>query len=97
MMIDDGTLESILYLSRFKVGEGEKEKFKAQVNDVIDYFNLLEKIDTSQIDPDSGALMDPEDLRPDEVQEGLSVERLKSFAVQFRDGYFSVPRIFEEY
>lgn len=94
-MIDDKAMESILYLSRLEVGEKDKEHFRSQVDDVISYFNILQKIDTSRVDPDLGAAADMEELREDRRQEGIALQQLKGFAVQFSSGYFSVPRILD--
>lgn len=96
VMIDEKTLESILSLSRFEVGEAEKERFRSQVADILYYFDLLAKIDTARVDQDLGTVVDSEDLRRDQVREGLSGKQLRSFAVKFREGHFAVPRILDE-
>ncbi len=92
-MIDDRVLESILFMSKLELNEEEREEFKKQVGEIIAYFDILKEIDTSSVKKQLDIGVDVEDLRIDEKKEMFSVVTLKSFAVNFLDGYFSVPRI----
>lgn len=95
-MVDDETLDKILYLSRLAVEGDERAQLARQMGTIIDYFAILSKYDTSSVAADLGAAVPGEALRADEAREGLRPHEVKSFAVQFLDGYFSVPRILEE-
>ena len=96
-MIDDKTLESILYLSRLDVGESEKENFRKQVGGILEYFDLLKNYDTSGVDVDLGNAVDEEQLRPDEPGRSYTEEELEKFAIHFVDNYFSTPRILDDF
>jgi aspartyl-tRNA(Asn)/glutamyl-tRNA(Gln) amidotransferase subunit C len=96
-MIDNKTLESILYLSRLKVTDEEKEHFRSQIGSILDYFNLLNNYDTEGIDPDIGEAVQVGDLRDDVPERGFSPGEVESFAVQFTDHYFTVPKILDDF
>ncbi len=92
-MIDDRVLESILFMSKLELSKDEKEEFRKQVAEIIAYFDVLKEIDTSSVKKQLDMGIDVDELRADEKREMFSVVTLKSFAVNFLDGYFSVPRI----
>jgi aspartyl-tRNA(Asn)/glutamyl-tRNA(Gln) amidotransferase subunit C len=94
-MIDDTTLASILFLSRLDVSDKEKEHFKKQVGEILDYFNLLQHYNTEGIDPDLGKTVTVEQLREDKVRPGFLPKEITSFSIHFSNGYFTVPRIIE--
>ena len=95
-MINDKDLNSILYMSRLDVSESEKEKFRKQIGDILSYFDILTGINTEDIDNSVNESIEIEDLRTDEVRESFSPSILKTFAADFLDGYFSVPRILND-
>jgi aspartyl-tRNA(Asn)/glutamyl-tRNA(Gln) amidotransferase subunit C len=96
-MLDDKTLQTILYLSKLDVSDGEKEYFRTQIGKILDYFNLLNNYDTEGIDPDLGEAVQPGDIRADVPEKGLSPEEIDTFAVQFTDHYFTVPKILDDF
>ncbi|MBN2738916.1 MAG: Asp-tRNA(Asn)/Glu-tRNA(Gln) amidotransferase subunit GatC [Spirochaetales bacterium] len=96
-MIDDKTLEMVLYLSRLEVSDQQKLNFKNQIGDILNYFDLLKNYDTSDVNPDLGTEVSEQDLRPDQIQKGFSDDDVKSFAIHFEEGHFQVPRILEDF
>jgi len=89
-MIDDKTLDSILYLSRLSVSEEEKDHFRTQVDDILDY-------NTEGINPDLGEGIGVKDLREDTPVNGFTVNDIKTFAIHFTDNYFTVPKILDDF
>jgi aspartyl-tRNA(Asn)/glutamyl-tRNA(Gln) amidotransferase subunit C len=96
-MIDDKTLESILYLSRLKVSDEEKEHFRSQIGSILDYFNLLNNYNTEGIDPDLGEAVQVGELREDVPEKGFSSGDLNTFVIHFSDHYFTVPKILDDF
>jgi len=96
-MIDDKTLDSILYLSRLSVSEEEKDHFRTQVDDILDYFTLLNSYNTEGINPDLGEGIGVKDLREDTPVNGFTVNDIKTFAIHFTDNYFTVPKILDDF
>jgi aspartyl-tRNA(Asn)/glutamyl-tRNA(Gln) amidotransferase subunit C len=44
-------IEHLAKLSLINLSEEEKEKFSEQLNDILDYFQKLDELDTSNIEP----------------------------------------------
>ena len=95
-MIADREMESLLALSRLRLEPGERQSLSDQLQEIIAYFELLRGYDTSAVDIDLGATVDPDALRADDVQHGLDDPAIGSFAVERNDGYFVVPRILDQ-
>jgi aspartyl/glutamyl-tRNA(Asn/Gln) amidotransferase C subunit len=95
--MDDKTLDAILRLGRIDVSPEEKAAFKSQVAGILEYFGLLKEFDTGGIDPDLGDQAAPDSLRRDAADPGLSREEIEACAVEFRDGFFTVPGILEDF
>jgi len=96
-MIDKNTLNSILYLSRLDVNETDKEHFQNQIGSILNYFDLLKNYDTSNINVDIGKSVNPEDLREDIIGKSFSEDEIEKFAIHFTDGFFSTPRILDDF
>ena len=92
-MIDEKTLDSILFLSRFSVDGAERKEFASQVDSVLDYFKILERFSPGPAGVSAEGARDVSSLRKDVKEAGLSTPEVKSFATNFLDGYFAVPRI----
>jgi aspartyl-tRNA(Asn)/glutamyl-tRNA(Gln) amidotransferase subunit C len=50
-MISKDKVEHIVKLARFALKEKEKEKSQKELSAILEYFKLLEQIDTSEISP----------------------------------------------
>ena len=48
----------IAKLSKFKISEEEIERFRKQLSEVIDYFEVLKKVNTDHIEPRTHAFDD---------------------------------------
>ena len=92
-MIDKDTMKSLQTLSRLKLGAEEEENLSSQLEQILEYFELLSGYDT--VDTDLQAALDPGDLREDTKVESFNREELESFTVELRDGHLVVPRILD--
>jgi aspartyl-tRNA(Asn)/glutamyl-tRNA(Gln) amidotransferase subunit C len=92
-MIDSETMSNLQALSRLKLTPDEARNLAGQLEDIIEYFELLSAYETDGVDTDLGIEVPPAGLRKD--LKGHSVDRatIESFAVDFDDGFFVVPRI----
>ena len=92
-MIDDKTMRNLQDLSRLRLGPEEEAKLAGQLDDILDYFEMLSRYDTSGVDADLGTAVLPGDLRKDEAGTSVGREKIESFAVEFDEDHFVVPRI----
>ena len=74
MKVSAEDVKHIAQLSRLTVPESEMELFTEQFNQILNYADILEKLDTTGIEPTPYVLPVSNVLREDEVKEGLSHE-----------------------
>lgn len=95
MKVSAEDVKHIAQLSRLTVPASEMEVFTEQFNQILNYADILEKIDTVGIEPTPYVLPVSNVLREDVVKEGVSHEEaLKNAPTVHNDG-FKVPRVIE--
>jgi|YNPNPStandDraft_1061719.scaffolds.fasta_scaffold69765_2 aspartyl-tRNA(Asn)/glutamyl-tRNA(Gln) amidotransferase subunit C len=94
--IDAATVRHMAFLVRVGIRDEEAEAFSPQLSAIIDYFNLLNEVDTSQVPPATQLPGLRNILRPDEV--APSMARADFLAnVPCREGKFvRVPAVLSE-
>ena len=92
-MIDNETMSNLQALSRLKLTPDEARNIAGQLEDIIEYFELLSAYETDGVDADLGVEVPPADLRQDIKGDSIDRATIESFAVDFDDGFFVVPRI----
>ena len=95
MAIDRDTVKHVAMLARLAMSEQELGRFTKQLNDILDYIDKLNELDTSAVEPMSHALALKNVFRPDEPGRPLSQDRALGNAPERGQGFFRVPRIIE--
>ena len=95
-------VEHIAALARLQLSESEKERFRQQLEAILDYAARLQALDTQGIPPTASVLSGAASvlpgrsaLRPDEPRPGLDLEALLRNAPQVEAGQFRVPPVLE--
>lgn len=88
-------VEHIAALARLELSEEEKERYRAQLSDILEYAARLQALDTSGIPPTSSVLPPRSVLRPDEPRPGLPIEQILGGAPQSEARLFRVPPVME--
>ena len=88
-------VEDVALLSRLEVPEDQMDRVTGQLNSILEYVNLLAKVNTDGVEPTAHVLPLKNVLRADEVRPSLSRELALSNAPDAEDGYFKVPKIME--
>jgi len=83
-------LEYIAKLARINLSESEKTTFLPQLESVIEYFDILNKVDTSNIEPTFRVNDQSNVFHSDEIKESLPVDLALSTATRTKDNYFVV-------
>ena len=91
--IDTKKVEQIATLVRLGISEEEAKKFSGQFSSIIDYFNMLNEVDTSNVPPASDIANAENVLREDLVQPSMSREEFLKNAPQSERGYVKVPTV----
>ncbi|MBC7235796.1 MAG: Asp-tRNA(Asn)/Glu-tRNA(Gln) amidotransferase subunit GatC [Chloroflexi bacterium] len=85
----------IAELARLALDEQETELFAEQLSTILDYFEMLNRLDTKDVPPTAYAVDMQNVTRPDVVCPSLSREQALANAPRQKDGFFQVKRILE--
>jgi len=85
----------VAHLARLDIDENEKETFTSQLNDILQYMEILNGVDTEGVRPMTHAISQSNVFREDEERESIGVERALANAPDGEMGFFGVPRIIE--
>ena len=94
--IDENTLDALLHLSRLSPESTNMEVLKGQVDQIVEYFDILSQYDDSQNPYDAYPSTVATELRDDEIVKGLEIPDVKKMTSEFMDGYFRVPKVLGE-
>lgn len=82
-------------LARLALTEEEVERLAKQLGDIIDYAELLNELDTDNVEPTTHVLDIKNVLRKDEPKRWITQEEALKNAPDVQDGQFRVPAILE--
>lgn len=94
-MITRKDVEHVALLSRLELTDSEVEKFTGQLNAILGYIDMLNRLDTDGVEPTAHVLPLKNVMRADEVRPSLPRELALANAPEQEDGYFKVPKILE--
>jgi len=84
-------LDHIAKLARINLTESEKTIFLPQLESVLKYLDILNKVNTDNIEPTFRVNDQKNILRSDEPVESFDQKTALSSAPKTKDGYFVVP------
>lgn len=83
-------LEHIAHLARISLTDEEKNTFLPQVESVLESFDVLNRVDTTNIEPTYRVNEQSNVFHADEIRPSLSQPEALSTAAKTKDGYFVV-------
>ena len=86
-------VEHIAKLAKLEFTEEEKEKFTHQLNQILEYVEQMNKLDTSQVEPLSHVIELSNVFRTDEVKQSIPTEEALKNAPSKTDQFFKVPKV----
>lgn len=89
-------VKHVAKLANFPLTEGETEKFRQQLSEILEYAEILKKVKTEDVKPSSQGVNLENAFREDKAEPSLSPEEVLSGAKDKQDGMFKVKAIFEE-
>ena len=96
MKLSHETVRWIAELAKLEVTDDEVERYAGQLSNILEHFERLQTLDTSQIEPTASVLPLTNVTRPDEVRPGLTAAEALSGAPESESQRFTVPRILDE-
>ena len=89
-------VERIAKLAHLDLADEEKKKFAAQLDEILEYAERIESLDTEGVEPTSHALLRGDAFREDEERSSLSradVLELSPGEKNESDGLIRVPKV----
>jgi aspartyl-tRNA(Asn)/glutamyl-tRNA(Gln) amidotransferase subunit C len=91
--IDREQVHKVAHLARLELTSQEEEQFVTQLSNILEYFEQLNELDTSQVEPTTRAIDVSNVTRPDALELYPEREMILDNAPD-RDGeFFKVPQI----
>lgn len=91
-MLDRAQVQKVAHLARLQLTPEEEEKFTTQLSSILDYFELLSKLDVTDVQPTTRAIEVSNVMRVDREQP-YSREDILNGAPDREGEFFKVPKI----
>ncbi|HWQ72102.1 MAG TPA: Asp-tRNA(Asn)/Glu-tRNA(Gln) amidotransferase subunit GatC [Desulfitobacteriaceae bacterium] len=93
MKISREEVEYVAMLARLELTGRETEEYTDNLNSILEYAAMLEKLDTSAVLPTAHAVPLHNVMREDEVKPSMDAAQVLSNAPDAENGFFKVPKI----
>lgn len=88
-------IEKVARLARLELTEEEKITFGKQLEQILNYMEQLNEIDTTGVEPTSHVIPISNVFKEDELKPSFPQEEVLAIAPDEEDGHFKVPKIIE--
>ncbi len=88
-------VEHVAELAKLGLTDEEKDRFSEQLSAILEYAEILQRLDTAAIPPTAQVIDLRNVMRPDEVIPSLLLEEALANAPAKMEGYFKVKPILE--
>ena len=95
MKLTDEEVRHIALLARLGISDAEVEKFRIQLSDILENFDILSQADTEGLAPTSQSVVLENVYRPDEAGPSLPVSDVLANAPDQEDNSFKVNAVLE--
>ena len=95
MALTTDEVRHIARLARIALTDEEVERYREQLSGILDHFQVLNEVDTSDVPPTAQSLDVSNVQRPDEVRPSLPREDVLRNAPRQEDGYLRVRAVLE--
>jgi aspartyl-tRNA(Asn)/glutamyl-tRNA(Gln) amidotransferase subunit C len=94
--ISDETIDYVGILAKLELSAAEKESAKKDMEQMLDYIDEMNELDTDGVEPMSHVFDVSNVFREDVVTNGNGHDEVLANAPEVKDGAYKVPRTFEE-
>lgn len=95
MSLDLQTVRRVASLARLHLEEGEDLRLQAELNGILGWIEQLQAVDTTGVEPLSGAGGTAMPMREDVVTDGGKAEAVLANAPDRAGAFFAVPKVVE--
>ena len=96
MSVDKNEILKIASLAKLKFNDDEIEKFTYQFNEILNYINKLNEINTDNVEPLSHPLEINSVMRDDELKISISTDKALMNSPDKDDKFFKVPKVIKD-
>ena len=96
MALEDKTVEKVAKLARIAITDEEKQRYKVELSKVIDWFEVLNKVDTDDVDIMTSPTAETLPKREDKVKDGDIKEQILKNAPNTEFDCFLVPKVIDQ-
>ena len=93
MSVSVKDVEHIAKLARLRLTDDEKIEYTGQLNNILEYMEKLNELDTDNVSPLTHPMEKENVFREDIVKESLPREKALKNAPKSNDEHFLVPRV----
>lgn len=95
MSLDLNTVRRVASLARLRLEEGEDLRLQAELNGILGWIEQLQAVDTTGVEPLSGAGDMVMPMRDDVVTDGGIADQVLANAPERAGAFFAVPKVVE--
>ncbi len=95
MLVDDKTIDYVAALAKLDLSQEERESAKKDLGSILEYMEVMNELDTENMEPMSHAFPVTNVFREDVVTNSPDRENLLVNAPVQKDGCFIVPKTVE--
>lgn len=95
MAIDEKTIERTARLANLYLSDAEKAEYTKQLSGIVSYVEMINKLDTSNVQPTDHIAELSNVMRTDTVVPSMDQSELEKIAPQFERGHIVVPKIID--
>lgn len=96
MDVNDALIDKLAHLSRLEFAESEKQEIKSDLEKMIGFFDKLNELDTTGVEPLLHMSENINIFRHDEVKGQISREEAFRNAPVHDDQFFKVPKVIKK-
>ena len=94
--IDREQVRHVAHLARLKLTDNQVDRFRDDLSAVLDYVNLLSRVDTQGVEPTAHPLPLRNVFRDDRPGASLTPEAALANAPQREQTFFRVPKVLDQ-
>lgn len=92
-MIDVDQVRKVATLARLELSDAEEKQFTGQLNNILEYVQQLDELDTDDVPPTTRAIEVSNITRPDQLEVFAEREAILDSAPDREEDFFKVPKI----
>lgn len=93
--ITEEQVKELAHVARIQLSDEEVNTFAKQLDELLQYVQVINEVNTDDVEPLTHALPIQNAFREDEVESSLSIDLVVKNAPDHQDGQFKVPSVLE--